>query len=81
MGVPAITTRYNGAAEILADGAGMVVDSPRDIGQVAGAMQLLADPQASGEYREACTRAAERVSMARHVESLLDVYRKLAAEA
>ncbi|MFP4354972.1 MAG: glycosyltransferase family 4 protein [Phycisphaerae bacterium] len=79
LGVPAITTRFNGAAEALTDGAGIVVDSPRAVEQVAQAMARLADAQQRAEFQEACNVAAGRVSMHHHTEQLLSVYQKVAA--
>ncbi len=73
-GLPSITTRLNGAAEVLAEGGGLVVDSPRDAEGVLRAMDALADPAQRAERSRACLRAAPRLSMDRHVEELLAVY-------
>ena len=74
MGVPAITTVFNGAAEILADGAGIVVSSPRDAVGVAVALDALGDPPRRAATAEACTRAADGITIDRHVRQLLGVY-------
>ena len=73
-GLPSITTSANGAAEVLAGGAGIVVDSPRDEAGILGAMDAMADPARREECSRACLLAAPRLSMDRHVEELLEVY-------
>jgi UDP-glucose:(heptosyl)LPS alpha-1,3-glucosyltransferase len=75
-GIPSITTVYNGAAEVLAKGAGIVVASPRDLRAIVSAMETLADPARRGRYRDACLRLSPRLSIERHVDELLDVYRE-----
>ena len=74
LGIPSVTTVYNGAAEILADGAGIVVSSPTDVRAVTAAFDELADPQRRAQRAEACLRAAPQVTMDRHVEGLLEAY-------
>lgn len=73
-GVPSITTAYNGAAEILEGGAGIVVPSPADAKAVVAAMAELAHADARNLRRDACGRVAERLSIDRHVQELLEVY-------
>jgi UDP-glucose:(heptosyl)LPS alpha-1,3-glucosyltransferase len=73
-GLPSITTAYNGAAEILGGGAGIVVQSPRDSDALARAMDAMSDPGRRAEYARACLALAPRLSMDRHVEQLLEVY-------
>jgi UDP-glucose:(heptosyl)LPS alpha-1,3-glucosyltransferase len=73
-GIPSITTAYNGAGEILAGGAGIVVSSPRDTKAVAAALAALADSQRRAECAEACRKIADRLTMDRHVEQLLEAY-------
>jgi UDP-glucose:(heptosyl)LPS alpha-1,3-glucosyltransferase len=79
-GLPAITTRYNGAAEILAEGAGIVVEGPRSRREIAAAMGTLAEPARRADYAEACRRLAARVSVRRHVDELLSVYQEIAGK-
>jgi len=73
-GIPSITTVYNGAAELLADGAGIIVASPKDTRAVAAAMDELADGARRAEHREACLRIADSLSMERHVDQLLEAF-------
>lgn len=76
--VPSITTVFNGAAEILARGAGLVVSSPDDIDAVVKAMADLSDPDRLAARRQACRDVADELSMDRHVEQLLEAYREVA---
>ena len=73
-GIPAITTIFNGAAEILSEGGGIVVDSPKNARAVADAMDGLADPKQRARRSEACRAVADRLSVAQHVDGLLEAY-------
>ncbi len=75
--VPSITTAFNGAAEVLGDGAGLVVDSPRDIRGVAAAMETLCDDDVGRGCVEACRAIAPRLAMDRHVDALMKVYEEV----
>jgi len=78
-GIPSITTVYNGAAEILADGAGIVVSSPKDTRAIVRAMDALADRDRRGPCAEKCLLTADRLSMDRHGDELLSAYREVAS--
>ena len=78
-GIPSITTVYNGAAEILAGGAGIVVSSPKDTRAIVRAMDALADRERRGACKEACLQVTDRLSMDRHVDELLSAYREVAS--
>jgi UDP-glucose:(heptosyl)LPS alpha-1,3-glucosyltransferase len=78
-GVPCITTRFNGAAEAIVDGAGIVVPSPASVDAVAAGMGRLADPAVRAIYADACRAIAPSLSMDRHVDELLDVYEGIIA--
>ncbi len=74
VGLPVVTTRLNGAAEVMQVGThGAIVDDPRDAGTLAVALREALDPgvraacQASGELRP-------RLSMARHAQELCGFY-------
>lgn len=77
-GVPCITTRYNGASEVLAEGAGVVVSSPDDTAAVVAALVHVANGAARLSMREACLAKADYLSVARHVDELECLYRELA---
>lgn len=74
LGIPSITTACNGAAEIVHAGAGVVVRSPRDRAGVVAAMAMLADRDRRAECANACRRAADGLSMGRHVDELIETY-------
>jgi UDP-glucose:(heptosyl)LPS alpha-1,3-glucosyltransferase len=72
-GVPCITTRYNGAAEVLGEG-GVIVDSPRDLEGVLAAFDAMRDSARRAAFAEACRRIGPTLTMDRHVEQLLEAY-------
>jgi len=80
-GIPSITTAYNGAAEFLSEGAGIVVGSPRDFKAVVAAMDRLADPAGRAAFSAACSRMGGQLSISRHVDELLAAYCRLPARA
>src|SRR5262249_41778202 len=59
-GLPVVTTRYNGAAELFSPDAGVVVDTPHDEAGLAGAITRCLDPAfrltASAAARQAAAR-------------------------
>jgi UDP-glucose:(heptosyl)LPS alpha-1,3-glucosyltransferase len=73
-GIPSITTVYNGAAEVLARGAGIVVSSPRDTDAVVRAIAELADPAQRDQRARACLAVAGHISMGRQVDELVEAY-------
>jgi UDP-glucose:(heptosyl)LPS alpha-1,3-glucosyltransferase len=80
-GKPAITTAYNGAAELVrACGAGVVVDEPGDVKALTTALATMMDDAACAGMAIRTSFAAERLSMARHVNELMEVYKDVAAE-
>lgn len=77
-GLPAITTIYNGAAEVMADGIhGYVIGSGESVRRLTDAIRLLADD----DHRRECGRNGrqlrERLSMRRHTEEMLAVYQEI----
>ncbi len=76
-GVPCVTTRFNGAAEALAGGAGVVVERPDDHENVAAALADVTNPKLRPKMLAACRDAAEGLSIARHVDELIDAYHGL----
>jgi len=77
-GLPAITTRYNGASEALAGGAGIVVESPDDTRAIIDAFEELSDSRRRADLKAKCLAIAGQVSMERHVNELCQVYREVA---
>lgn len=79
-GIPSLTTAWNGASEVLAAcGGGVVVDSPKDTAGIVAGLDALADPSWREEMAAACRATADTLSMDRHVDQLLDVYREAQA--
>lgn len=76
-GIPAVTTAYNGAAEVLAAGSGIVVDTPRNLAAVADALDRLADPAKRAAMSRRCLEQSGELGMDKHVEQLLEAYRTL----
>jgi UDP-glucose:(heptosyl)LPS alpha-1,3-glucosyltransferase len=80
-GIPSITTAFNGAAEVLRGGAGLVVPSPRSRSAIVAAMEELADPVRRMPFTAACRQVADGLSMSRHVEELLEAYGRVIRRA
>lgn len=74
MGVPAISTAYNGASDLIEPqgepARGLVIPDPADAKALADAMQALADPLARAVYREAAQGLETGLSMVGHVDQL-----------
>lgn len=77
-GLPAITTAFNGASEILSGGAGLVVPRPDDYPAVVAALDAMADAKRRAAASAACHAAAGELGIQRHVEQLLAVYDEIA---
>ena len=79
-GVPVVTTRWNGAAEGLAEGEqGVVVETPRDHAAVADGIALCARAEMNATARAAAGAARERLGMRRHAEELTALYERVLA--
>lgn len=80
-GKPAITTRFNGAADFLGEGKyGVVVSAPTVGEELAAALLAVCD---ADRHRSMCQaieadRLYEQVSMRRHARQLLTLYQELA---
>ena len=73
-GVPVITTRTNGACDLLEGSpAGRILDHPDDAAALAAAMLDLCDPAALAEAKAATAAAAAGATMDAHVDRLLTV--------
>ncbi len=78
MGLPVISTRFNGACEIMTEGRhGFVLSDPRDVGALAQAMGRLLDGDARRSMRQACLDFRPALSYELHVERLLRIYQSL----
>jgi UDP-glucose:(heptosyl)LPS alpha-1,3-glucosyltransferase len=79
LSLPAITTARNGAAELLADGGGWVIDTPADDAGLLAALDEMADPAERARVAQVCSRRAESISIDRHVAQLEELYRDILA--
>jgi UDP-glucose:(heptosyl)LPS alpha-1,3-glucosyltransferase len=77
-GLPCVTTRYNGAADVIEEGDnGYVVESPDDVSALADRMALLLDGTRRRRMGEAGLALREEVSMARHAREMLVLYEEV----
>ena len=75
MGLPVISTRFNGACEVMTDGVhGFVLDDPNDIDALADAMRELLDPSVRARMSRACHELRPRLSYDHHLRALMDIY-------
>ena len=78
MGLPVISTKFNGACEIMTDGVhGYVLDDPSDVNALAEAMRRLLDPDRRMQMRSACLALRPRLAYGNHLRSLLDIYESI----
>ena len=78
VGLPVVTTSYNGAAEVMEPGRhGVVVDEPGDVEGLAAGLEQALQPA----MRDACladaSRMHERLSMSRHARELKALYEEV----
>jgi len=74
-GLPCVTTKFNGAAEVMTDGQeGFVVDSPDNLEAWADRIRQLSFPELRRKMSEKAALLRERLSMRRHVEELESVF-------
>lgn len=78
-GVPPVTTRFNGAAEVITDGVtGRIIASPADIEDLARAVENAAAPEMRSQLERAHENLVERLSMKRHAAEMIDLYGRIA---
>jgi len=78
MGVPVISTRFNGATEIMTDGVhGYVLDDPQDVGALSDRLKKMQDPSLRESMRQACLALRPTLSYETHLDTLEGVYRKV----
>ena len=81
-GLPCRTTRWDGAAEMIEDGRnGFVLRDPSDVASLVNRVNQLRDAALRRQLGGAATAVTDRVSMARHTDELLALYRELAVPA
>jgi UDP-glucose:(heptosyl)LPS alpha-1,3-glucosyltransferase len=79
-GLPVITSRYNGASELLdPPQAGLLIDDPHDHRRLAGCIEQFCDPARRADAAQAAREAADRWTFDHHYQRMMAVFR-LAAE-
>jgi UDP-glucose:(heptosyl)LPS alpha-1,3-glucosyltransferase len=80
MGLPVISTAYNGATEVMADGVhGFVLTDPADVDSLAGAMRSLCDDGRRREMSRACLALRPALAYEHHLDELTRVYERVVA--
>jgi UDP-glucose:(heptosyl)LPS alpha-1,3-glucosyltransferase len=73
-GLPVITSRYNGVAELIEQGSnGFVIEDPRDAAAIAGHIRQLGDPVTRSEIGRCAAETAAPFTMQRNVRETLAV--------
>jgi UDP-glucose:(heptosyl)LPS alpha-1,3-glucosyltransferase len=79
-GLPVITTRYNGAAEVMhPPREGFILDDPHDHDQLADAIKQLLDPARRAACAQAARRTAAQWTFEHHYRQMLAVFAEAAA--
>lgn len=79
MGLPTISTIFNGACEIMTSGRhGFVLDDPGDVPALAQAIRQMLDPKNRDVMRPACLELRSELSFETHVNRLEQIYGGLA---
>ena len=80
LGLPCITTAYDGSSECIRDGEhGFVIDSPESIDALANALEKLSDASTRRYMSEQATALGSFLSMRRHATEVFELYRDIAA--
>lgn len=78
MALPVISTRFNGACEIMTDGVhGFVLPDPSDVDALADAMRKMLDPRLRAKMSQACLELRPKLSYENHLRTLLGIYRQV----
>jgi UDP-glucose:(heptosyl)LPS alpha-1,3-glucosyltransferase len=78
MGLPVISTVFNGATEIMTSGThGFVLSDPADVEALAAAMRDLCDDGRRREMSQACLALRPQLSYEHHLDQLLRIYERV----
>lgn len=78
VGLPVVTTAYNGAAEVIESGRqGEVIAEPNDHVGLAAALERILNSEVRAACKEDATRLHAQLSMARHARELHALYQQL----
>jgi len=79
-GRPVVTTRFNGAAELMEDGReGFILDAPDQVDRLAEAMKRLLDPALRARMGAAARSTAEPYPIQRNFREMMAVFQRAAA--
>jgi UDP-glucose:(heptosyl)LPS alpha-1,3-glucosyltransferase len=80
-GLPSVTTRFNGAAELLTEGVdGSVISDPADDAELAGALRPLLDEKVRQRMGEAARKLALTHTLERNCDQIVSIYQQVAGE-
>ncbi len=78
-GLPCVTTRYNGAAELLTEGVdGCVISDPADEAELAAALRPLFHREVRQRMGEAARKLALKYTLDRNCDQILSIYGQIA---
>jgi UDP-glucose:(heptosyl)LPS alpha-1,3-glucosyltransferase len=78
-GLPVVTSRYNGAGELISEGVeGSIVDDPGDIDELSARLRPLLDAGLRARMSSAARRLAIKHSLERNCRELLAIYEEVA---
>lgn len=78
--LPCITTRFDGASEVIENGVnGFVIDSPDDLDSLMDRVMQLTDPDLRRRFRERASDVFDRIGMRRHAEEMVRLYESICA--
>ena len=78
-GLPSVTTRFNGAAELLTEGVdGSVISDPADDAELAAALRPLLDQNVRQRMGEAARKLALKHTLDRNCDQIVSIYEHIA---
>ncbi|UCE61435.1 MAG: glycosyltransferase family 4 protein [Phycisphaerales bacterium] len=81
-GLPCITTRWDGAAEMIEDGvSGYVIDDPWDVSALAERIERLRQPDIRQAIGTSAKQVSRRIGMERHADEMLALYEESSSTA
>jgi UDP-glucose:(heptosyl)LPS alpha-1,3-glucosyltransferase len=76
-GLPVVSTRFNGACEVMQDGIhGFVLDDPQDVPALSQRLREIVDASTRQKMREACVALRPTLSQEEHMGKVLEIYRR-----
>ncbi len=80
-GLPSVTTRFNGAAELLTEGVdGSVISDPADDAELAAALRPLLEQGVRQRMGEAARKLALKHSLDRNCDQIVSIYQQIAGQ-